>query len=45
MGPKRKPTASAGDGSEEKMKRSKKVMVLSQKIDVLDKLKWFYRFR
>lgn len=45
MSPKRKPTASAGDGSEEKMKRSKKVMVLSQKIDVLDILKWFCIFR
>lgn len=45
MGPKREPTASAGDGSEEKMKRSKKVMFLSEKIDVLDILKWFCRFR
>lgn len=44
-GPERKPTAIAGDGSEEEIEGPKKVMVLSEKIDVLDKLTWFCRFR
>lgn len=44
MVPPRKPIFRAGEGSEEKLKKSKKILVVSQKIEDFHKPEWTVKF-